>query len=170
MKTIGRIVLVLFVLTLTGGATFYFHPLWPGSTAIRMLYLRLWREVCRVKYVDLPAGRIHYDEVPAAPGTAGTPLAVYPAGLGARAEDWSKLMPGLAAQGFHVYAPDLLGYGRSAKPNLDYSIPFEEAVVLQFMQAMPLKRANIGGVVDGRVDRTEACAGPPGACRASGRL
>jgi len=51
----------------------------------------------------------------------------------------------LAAQGFHVYVPDLLGYGRSPRPDVDYSISLEEQTVAQFMQAMHVPRADIGG-------------------------
>jgi pimeloyl-ACP methyl ester carboxylesterase len=66
-------------------------------------------------------------------------------GLGARGEDWAGMIPGLAAQGYHVYAPDLLGYGRSPRPDVSYSISMEETVVVQFMQAMHLQRADVGG-------------------------
>ena len=52
---------------------------------------------------------------------------------------------GLAAQGFHVYVPDLLGYGRSPKPDVDYSISLEEKTVVEFMQAVHVPRADVGG-------------------------
>jgi pimeloyl-ACP methyl ester carboxylesterase len=53
---------------------------------------------------------------------------------------------GLSARGFHVYAPDLPGYGRSAKPaDASYSISMEEAAVVGFMQAVHLQRADVGG-------------------------
>jgi pimeloyl-ACP methyl ester carboxylesterase len=55
------------------------------------------------------------------------------------------MMPALAAQGFHVYAPDLLGYGRSPRPDVSYSISMEEAVVVEFMRAMHLARPDVGG-------------------------
>jgi pimeloyl-ACP methyl ester carboxylesterase len=55
------------------------------------------------------------------------------------------MMPALAAQGFHVYAPDLLGYGRSPRPDVSYSISMEEAVVVEFMRAMHLVRPDVGG-------------------------
>jgi pimeloyl-ACP methyl ester carboxylesterase len=55
------------------------------------------------------------------------------------------MIPSLAAKGFHVYAPDLLGYGRSARPDANYSISMEEASVMQFMQAVHLTRADVGG-------------------------
>jgi pimeloyl-ACP methyl ester carboxylesterase len=44
-----------------------------------------------------------------------------------------------------VYVPDLLGYGRSPKPDVDYSISLEEHTVAQFMQAVHVPRADVGG-------------------------
>ncbi len=41
--------------------------------------------------------------------------------------------------------PDLLGYGRSARPDVDYSIGLEEKIVVQFMQAMHLPKADVIG-------------------------
>jgi pimeloyl-ACP methyl ester carboxylesterase len=55
------------------------------------------------------------------------------------------MIPGLAAKGFHVYALDLLGYGRSARPDVDYSISLEETVVLQFLDAKRLAKTDVGG-------------------------
>jgi len=50
-----------------------------------------------------------------------------------------------AAEGFHVYAPDLLGYGRSAKPDVAYSVGLEEGVVVDFMRAVGLQRTDVDG-------------------------
>jgi pimeloyl-ACP methyl ester carboxylesterase len=55
------------------------------------------------------------------------------------------MIPRLAAKGFHVWVPDLLGYGRSPRPDVNYSIPLEEQVVVGFMQAMHVPRADVGG-------------------------
>jgi pimeloyl-ACP methyl ester carboxylesterase len=88
--------------------------------------------------------RLHYLEALPAAGTKGIPL-VLVHGLGARAEDWSAMMPALAASGFHVYAPDLLGYGRSPRPDVSYSIPMEVGVVEEFMHAVHLTHADVGG-------------------------
>ncbi|WP_433983506.1 alpha/beta fold hydrolase [Tunturiibacter empetritectus] len=55
------------------------------------------------------------------------------------------MIPALAAQGFHVYVPDLLGYGRSPKPNVSYSISLQEQTVAAFMQAVHVSRADVGG-------------------------
>ncbi len=56
------------------------------------------------------------------------------------------MIPAMAASGFHVYVPDLPGYGRSSKPaDASYSIAMEEAAVVSFMQAMHVTRADVGG-------------------------
>jgi pimeloyl-ACP methyl ester carboxylesterase len=119
---------------------FYRYPLWVADQQIRF---HLWREGVKSEYVDARGYRLHYFE--AAPSNGGgTPL-VLVHGLGARGEDWAAMIPELAARGFHVYAPDLLGYGRSAKPDVDYSISLAEQTVVQFMQAVHVPRADVGG-------------------------
>jgi pimeloyl-ACP methyl ester carboxylesterase len=104
---------------------------------------RLWRAGVKSDYIEAGGYRLHYFEASPA-GGSGTPL-VLVHGLGARGEDWSEMIPALAAQGFHVYAPDLLGYGRSPQPLVDYSIPLEEQAVIYFMQAVRVSRADVGG-------------------------
>jgi pimeloyl-ACP methyl ester carboxylesterase len=128
------------LLVVAAGLVFYRYPLWVADQQIRF---HLWREGVKSEYVEAGGYRLHYFE--AAPWNGGgTPL-VLVHGLGARGEDWAAMIPALAAQGFHVYAPDLLGYGRSAKPDVDYSISLEEQTVVQFMQAVHVPRADVGG-------------------------
>ena len=130
----------MFLLLLVAGSTVYFEPIWVSDQVLRIL---LWRQHVTSNYVQVDGYSIHYLEARAAKGE-GTPL-VLVHGLGSRGEDWSKLIPALAAQGFHVYVPDLLGYGRSPKPDVDYSISLEEKTVIDFMQAMHLAHADVGG-------------------------
>jgi pimeloyl-ACP methyl ester carboxylesterase len=141
MRFALRVIAVVVVLAVAAGCFFYFYPLWVGDQQIR---LRLWREGVRSEYAMVDGYRLHYFEALPPQGAAGTPLLLVH-GLGARGEDWGAMMPALAAQGFHVYAPDLLGYGRSARPDVSYSIAMEEAVVVEFMQAMHLARPDVGG-------------------------
>ena len=111
--------------------------------ADQQIRFHLWRDGVKSEYVEAGGYRLHYFEASPA-GGAGTPL-VLVHGLGARGEDWAAMIPALAAQGFHVYVPDLLGYGRSPKPDVDYSISLEEQTVAQFMQAVHVPRADVGG-------------------------
>ena len=129
------------VLALLAGATLYLAPLQVSDAGIR---LKLWREGVHSRYVEVDGYRIHYFEAPAAGSQPGIPLLLVH-GLGARGEDWAAMIPALAAKGFHVYAPDLLGYGRSPRPDVNYAISLEEKTVADFMAAVGLKRADVGG-------------------------
>jgi len=140
MKFALRVAALLVVVLVAAGLIFYRYPLWVADQQIRF---HLWREGVKSEYVEAGGYRLHYFEA-GPPGGGGTPL-VLVHGLGARGEDWAAMIPALAAQGFHVYAPDLLGYGRSPKPDVDYSISLEEQIVAQFMQAMHVPRADVGG-------------------------
>ena len=112
---------------------------------LQMKRLTLFRNGIHSEYVATPEGRIHYFEgEPAVPG-GGVPL-VLVHGLGDRAEAWTPMMVALKKAGFHVYALDLLGYGRSPKPaDADYSITQQEELVVQFIQALGLQKPNIAG-------------------------
>jgi pimeloyl-ACP methyl ester carboxylesterase len=141
MKFALCVVALLVLVVVAAGLIFYRYPLWVADQQIRF---HLWREGVKSEYVEAGGYRLHYFEALPASGQTGTPL-VLVHGLGARGEDWVAMIPVLAAQGFHVYAPDLLGYGRSPKPDVDYSISLEEQTVAQFMQAVHVPRADIGG-------------------------
>jgi pimeloyl-ACP methyl ester carboxylesterase len=125
--------------------TFYFQPLWVNDQIIRM---HLRRQKVQSEYIEVDGYKIHYFEAlpPARKRVLGdgAPLVLIH-GLGSRGEDWSGMIPGLAAAGFHVYVPDLLGYGRSSKPDVDYSISTEEKMVTDFMKAVHLDHADVGG-------------------------
>lgn len=138
MKRGLQIIALLLLICVVVGLVVYCFPL---QMADQMTRYHLWRAGVQSKYIDAGGYRLHYFEAGAA---EGTPLLLVH-GLGARGEDWGAMMPALAAKGFHVYAPDLLGYGRSAHPDLSYSISMEEAVIVQFMQAVHLTHADVGG-------------------------
>jgi pimeloyl-ACP methyl ester carboxylesterase len=158
-KRITLALIAFLLLTAAGaGLVFYLNPLWVNDLNVR---LHLRREHVLSRYVDLDGFtglqdaktglpyKIHYFEA-YPPRIHGKLLAPdYPIvlihGLGARAEDWSALIPSLAAHGFHVYALDLLGYGRSSRPDVDYSIDLQVRTVTAFMQAVHLPRADVAG-------------------------
>lgn len=136
MKLALRTLVALLILVLAAGLVFYFNPLWVNDQLTR---LHLWREGVKSDYVEAGAYRLHYFEA-----GSGTPL-VLVHGLGARGEDWQNMIPAMAVRGYHVYAPDLPGYGRSPRPDASYTISMEEAAAVDFMQSMHLTHADVGG-------------------------
>jgi pimeloyl-ACP methyl ester carboxylesterase len=138
MKLALRALVVVLLLVAVVGLAFYRYPLWFADQDTRF---HLWRKGVKSEYVEAGGYRLHYFEAGA---TGGTPL-VLVHGLGARGEDWGAMIPSLAAQGFHVYVPDLLGYGRSPKPDVSYAISLQEQTVAQFMQAVHVAKADVGG-------------------------
>ncbi|MCG9892383.1 MAG: alpha/beta fold hydrolase [Thermosynechococcaceae cyanobacterium MS004] len=56
-------------------------------------------------------------------------------GFGATHAHWRNNIPVLAAQGYRVFAIDLLGFGASEKPALDYSLELWQELIHDFWQA-----------------------------------
>lgn len=73
----------------------------------------------------------------------GSPLILLHGG----ANDWSdwELNIGPLSQYYRVYAPDLVGYGLSDRPEVDYSMDYFVDFLYNFTQALELKRANLAG-------------------------
>ena len=73
----------------------------------------------------------------------GSPLILLHGG----ANDWSdwKSNIGPLSQYYRVYAPDLVGYGLSDQPEVDYSMDYFVDFLSDFTQALELKRANLAG-------------------------
>jgi pimeloyl-ACP methyl ester carboxylesterase len=142
MKTLGRLLLLVVVLGLVFGVIFYEQPLWVQQQGI---HFSLFLHRVQSNYVMTPEGRVHYYEAePRIPG-GGVPL-VLVHGLADRGESWASMTERLKRAGFHVYAPDLLGFGRSPKPSgSDYSISTQEQFVADFIQSLGLQKPNVGG-------------------------
>jgi len=142
MRTLGRLVLVLLVLGVLLGVTFYLRPVWVMRQGT---HLGLFLSRVQSNYVLTPEGRVHYYEAePRVPG-GGIPI-VLVHGLGDRDEAWAPMLKRLKRAGFHVYAPDLLGYGRSPRPqDGDYSMGGQEKFVYDFIQSLGLQRTDLGG-------------------------
>ena len=127
---------MLAILIAVAGATFYFRP---GIFVMQAQRFRAWQMGLDSKTVVLSGHRIHY-----LVGGRGEPLLLVH-GLAGRGEDWFALIPALVHSGYRIYAPDLLGYGRSARPDVDYSIALEEDVVRQFMDSQNIQQADVAG-------------------------
>jgi pimeloyl-ACP methyl ester carboxylesterase len=142
MRTLLRGVLGLVILALVAGGVFYLRPMW---VLMQQTHLELFLARVQSNYVAMPEGRVHYYEGEPRVTGGGIPL-VLVHGLADRDESWAPMLERLKRAGFHVYAPDLLGYGRSPKPaDSDYSIATQEKFVADFIAALGLQRPNIGG-------------------------
>ncbi len=115
----------------------YARPLAVLETSGELL-LRL--QGVRSAYVQAGPHRLRYLE-----SGAGEPL-VLVHGLGSSAmQDWGRLVP-LLGRHYHVYAPDLPGFGRSERPAAaDYGIPMQVEAVRAFMAAVGVSRARVVG-------------------------
>ena len=91
------------------------------------------------RYTRLGPYRIHYFA-----GGAGEPL-VLVHGLGSSALDFAFLMPSLA-KGHRVFALDLLGYGASDRPDVDYSVTLQTGILRQFLNGQGLARVDLAGL------------------------
>ena len=65
-------------------------------------------------------------------------------GLGGYAERWIALMPFLNKK-HHIFVPDLIGYGQSDKPSVDYTPEFFVKFVFDFMDTLGIKKASMIG-------------------------
>jgi pimeloyl-ACP methyl ester carboxylesterase len=142
MKTITRFLLLVVVLGGAAAAAFYYRPI---EVQLQVTHFKLFLNHVHSEYVATPEGRIHYYEGEPTVAGGGTPI-VLVHGLGDRAEAWAPMMIELKKAGFHVYALDLLGYGRSPKPgDSDYSISTQEQLVTDFIQALGLQKPDVAG-------------------------
>jgi pimeloyl-ACP methyl ester carboxylesterase len=142
MKTLGRLLLAVVVLVAVCGVVFYERPVWVG---LQQTHLQLLLARVQSNYVMTPEGRVHYYEAEPRVSGGGIPL-VLVHGLADRDESWAPMLIRLKRAGFHVYAPDLLGNGRSPHPaDSDYSIATQEKFVADFIQSLGLQKTDIGG-------------------------
>jgi pimeloyl-ACP methyl ester carboxylesterase len=115
---------------------FLSRPLWVIERLVRA---RLFLAGVRSKYVQLGPFRMHY-----LVGGHGRPL-VLVHGLAGKAENWVRIMPSLMRRGYRVYAIDLPGFGRSDRPDIEYSIAQQASVLHQFFDSQNLAQADLGG-------------------------
>lgn len=129
-------VLALVVVALVG-----FTYVQPVTVLETLGEARLRLEGVRSAQVQAGPHRLRYLEA-----GSGPPLLLVH-GLGSSAmQDWGRLVAPLGRQ-FHVYAPDLPGFGESERPlDADYSIPMQVDAVRAFMDAMGLERARVAGI------------------------
>ena len=91
------------------------------------------------KFIEIDGNKIRYLE---SGDSKRTLVLVH--GLGASSERWSKVIPIFAKQ-FHVVVPDLIGFGRSDKPLVDYTPEFFLDFLEKFFAACGIDHPNIIG-------------------------
>ena len=65
-------------------------------------------------------------------------------GIGASAERWSNVIPFLSKH-FRIIVPDIIGFGYSDKPTVEYNMPFFVKFLEDFLNSLGVKKASIGG-------------------------
>jgi pimeloyl-ACP methyl ester carboxylesterase len=94
------------------------------------------------RFADVDGVHVHYQEA----GAVDAPVMILIHGFASSNLVWSKVLLELAEQGFRVIAPDLLGYGYSAKPrDLEYTIGRQAKMVVGLMEDLGIERASIVG-------------------------
>src|SRR4030095_7695463 len=94
------------------------------------------------RFVDIDGVRVHYQDA----GEPTAPSLVLIPGVAASILVWSKVFLDLAAAGFRVIAPDMLGYGYSGKPrNGEYTIGGQAHLVTRLLDKLGIRRATIVG-------------------------
>jgi len=134
----GRVVATLGTLAIALVVVGYLRPIEVSACITRG---RLWLEGERSHDVKVEGYRIHYREM----GQANARPLLLVHGLGGSSLDWAPVMQTYARAGYHVYAPDLLGYGKSATPDVSYSIEEQTQIVHQFLEAMHIPQADVIG-------------------------
>jgi pimeloyl-ACP methyl ester carboxylesterase len=135
-----RLGFILLLSTLALGVVVWRAPIWVGA---EVTLLRLLADGFHKRSMVINGYHVFYLEGGPA---SGSPVVLIH-GLGSKAQqDWVALAPYLVRAGYHVYAMDLLGYGRSAKPaEFSYSVSDEAEFVESFLGANRLTSVALGG-------------------------
>ncbi|MHB1936544.1 MAG: alpha/beta fold hydrolase [Acidobacteriaceae bacterium] len=137
LKRVGAVFMpIVMVVGIIFSVVFYRHPVWMIDQAMDA---RLRLAGFHSEYVMVGPYRAHYFV-----GGKGTPLLLIH-GLGARSEDWTPEMPAYAKNGFRVYAIDLLGCGRTDRPDIAYTIGEQAELIHGFFDAVHVEKADVIG-------------------------
>ena len=96
----------------------------------------------RSNFVNVDGMRVHYQEF----GDPANPPMILLHGYTASVYVWRTAAPMLADAGFHVIAPDLIGFGYSEKPRqFEYSIAAQARMISRLMDRLGIGRAHLVG-------------------------
>lgn len=104
-------------------------------------------------YVTVDGNKIRYLEE----GNDGTHVVLIH-GLGSQAERWQQVIPHLS-RNHRVIAPDLIGFGKSEKPQVDYTPKYFVKFVFDFLEELGIsKTIMIGSSLGGQIVAESAAA------------
>lgn len=93
-------------------------------------------------FAEVDGLSVHFQEF----GDSSDPTLLLIHGYTASTYVWHSVAPALAEQGFHVVAPDLVGFGFSDKPEwFDYSIASQARMIVRLMNVLGIGRATVAG-------------------------
>lgn len=133
----GKTLLVAGIALVVLGVMIYRRP---TLAVYEVNRFQSWRAGLEQHDVKLGSYRIHY-----LVSTGGSRPLVLVHGLQGRGEDWLQLIPLLNRGGYKIYALDLLGFGRSDRPDVEYSIAQQVDILRQFMDSQHLQQADVAG-------------------------
>ncbi|HEY6802238.1 MAG TPA: alpha/beta hydrolase [Pyrinomonadaceae bacterium] len=94
------------------------------------------------RFAEVDGARVHYQEA----GDPSAPVMVLIHGFASSTLVWSKVFLELAAAGFRVIAPDLMGYGYSGKPrNAEYTIAGQARLINGLLETLQINQAVLVG-------------------------
>lgn len=94
------------------------------------------------RFAEVEGVPVHYQEA----GDTNAPTLILIHGFVSSTLVWSEVFLPLAAAGFRVIAPDLLGYGYSGKPRHgDYTIEAQAQMIVGLMQRLEIESAILVG-------------------------
>jgi pimeloyl-ACP methyl ester carboxylesterase len=110
------------------------------------------------RFLEVNGTRVHYQEA----GEPNAPILVLIHGFASSTLVWSKVFLGLAASGFRVIAPDMLGYGYSGKPHDgEYTIAAQAKLIVALLAQLGIRNATfVGSSYGGAVAATCALEYP----------
>lgn len=121
---------------------------YPYPYPVQFLTLQIDGQQLRMAYMDVTP-----------PGWDGRRAAVLLHGKNFYGSYWDQTIKALAAAGYRVIIPDQLGFGKSAKPEMDYSFDLLAANTVRLLDHLQVKQAvvlghSMGGMLAVRLARS----------------
>jgi pimeloyl-ACP methyl ester carboxylesterase len=114
---------------------------WPYPHPVHYLDVTAEGQKLRMAYMDVPPA----GDATRSGGGSVPPAAVLLHGKNFHGGYWEGTIAQLTAAGFRVVVPDQIGFGKSSKPDLDYSFDFLAANTAALLDRLEIRKAAIVG-------------------------